>query len=153
MNKRFEFLAVARLMVASCALLAMSSPVFAAGKTHHLAIHVDQNDAQIMNLALNNAANVTQAYEKNGDTVIIEIVAYGPGLHMLRDDTSPVKDRLKNFKAGMPNVTFSACGVTRAGMAKAEGKEIPIVAEATVVPSGAVRLMELQEQGYSYVKP
>jgi len=153
MNKCLEFLAVARLTLAAFTLLALTSPAFAATKTHHLAIHVDQNDAAVMNLALNNAANVTQAYEKNGDTVVIEIVAYGPGLHMLRDDTSPVKDRLKNFKAGMPNVTFSACGVTRAGMAKAEGKEIPIVAEATVVPSGVVRLMELQEQGYTYVKP
>jgi len=141
------------LVALALALLLSSTGASAASKAHHLAIQVDQNDAQVMNLALNNAANVTQYYESQGDTVTIEIVTYGPGLHMLRDDTSPVKERLKNFKAGMPSVTFSACGVTRAGMAKAEGKEIPIVAEARVVPSGAVRLMELQEQGYTYLKP
>ena len=36
---------------------------------------------------------------------------------------------------------------------KAEGHAIPIVPEATVVPSGVVRLMELQEAGWSYVRP
>ncbi len=44
-----------------------------------------------MNLALNNAANVARDFTARGQQVEIEIVAYGPGLHMLRDDTSPVK--------------------------------------------------------------
>jgi intracellular sulfur oxidation DsrE/DsrF family protein len=38
-------------------------------------------------------------------------------------------------------------------MEKAEGKEISMVADAAVVPSGVVLLMELQEQGWSYVRP
>ena len=48
-----------------------------------------------MNLALNNAANVEQYYKDRGEKVEIEVVTFGPGLHMLRDDTSPVKDRIK----------------------------------------------------------
>ena len=39
------------------------------------------------------------------------------------------------------------------GMAKKEGKEITLIDEARMVPAGVVRLMELQEQGYSYVRP
>ena len=35
----------------------------------------------------------------------------------------------------------------------AENKKIPLVSQATVVPSGVVRVMELQEQGWSYVRP
>jgi intracellular sulfur oxidation DsrE/DsrF family protein len=38
-------------------------------------------------------------------------------------------------------------------MEKREGKAISVVSEATVVPSGAVRLIELQEAGWSYLKP
>jgi intracellular sulfur oxidation DsrE/DsrF family protein len=38
-------------------------------------------------------------------------------------------------------------------MEKAEGKVISVVPDATIVPSGVVRLMELQEQGWSYVRP
>ena len=89
-----------------------------------------------------------------GEEVQVEIVAYGPGLHMLRDDTSPVKDRIKRIAEGAgPAVAFSACGNTKAGMEKHEGKPVTIIPQATVVPSGIVRLMQLQEQGWSYVRP
>jgi hypothetical protein len=50
-------------------------------------------------------------------------------------------------------IQFSACNNTKQGMEKAEGHSISIVPEATVVPSGVVRLMELQEAGWSYVRP
>jgi uncharacterized protein len=38
-------------------------------------------------------------------------------------------------------------------MHQAEHKDIPIVSQAQVVESGVVRVMELQEKGWSYVKP
>ena len=53
----------------------------------------------------------------------------------------------------MPNVAFTACGNTQTAMQKAEGKEIPLVSLAKVMPAGVVRLMELQERGWSYVRP
>jgi intracellular sulfur oxidation DsrE/DsrF family protein len=46
-----------------------------------------------------------------------------------------------------------ACGNTQANMTKVESKDIPLVGEAKVVPSGVVRVMELQQQGWSYVRP
>ena len=46
-----------------------------------------------MNLALNNVRNITEYYKEKGETVAIEVVTYGPGLHMLRSDTSPVTPR------------------------------------------------------------
>ncbi|MEA2885440.1 MAG: uncharacterized protein QOH32_4746 [Bradyrhizobium sp.] len=124
-------------------------------KPHRVAIQVDQNDPQVMNLALNNASNVIEYYRGRNEEVEVDIVTYGPGLHMLRDDTSPVKDRLKRLKelAFPGKVQFSACNNTRQGMEKTEGKAIPIISDATIVPSGVVRLMELQEQGWSYVRP
>jgi len=74
-------------------------------------------------------------------------------LHMLRADDSPVKERLRSIKSSMPNVTFSACNITKTGMEKAEGRTIEIVPEARIVPSGVVRLVELQEAGWTYIKP
>jgi uncharacterized protein len=106
-----------------------------------------------MNLALNNAANVDQYYSDLGEPVEIEVVTFGPGLHMLRADTSPVKDRIKSIAESRPSVSFKACGNTQENMAKAESKKIPLVSQATVVKSGVVRVMELQEQGWSYVRP
>jgi intracellular sulfur oxidation DsrE/DsrF family protein len=122
-------------------------------KTHKLVLHVDQNDPAVMRLALGNSRNANDYYKERGEPIAIEIVAYSQGLHMLRDDTSPVKDDIKAAREKVPQLAFGACNNTKRAMERAEGKTIPIISEATIVPSGIVRLVELQEQGYSYAKP
>jgi hypothetical protein len=124
-------------------------------KQHRVAIQVDQNDPDVMNLALNNATNVIEYYRDKGEDVQVEIVTYGPGLHMLRVDSSPVQDRIKRLvEHSFPaKIMFAACNNTKQGMEKREGRAISIVPEAMIVPSGAVQLMELQEQGWSYIRP
>lgn len=124
-------------------------------KPHHIAIQIDQNDPQVMNLVLNNATNVVEYYRGKNEDVNVDIVAYGPGLHMLRADTSPVRDRIKQLKdkAFPGKVQFSACNNTKQGMEKAEGHAISMVPDATLVSSGVVHLVELQEEGWSYVRP
>ena len=124
-------------------------------KPHRLLIHVDQNDPAVMNLALNNATNVIEYYRAKGEDVSVDIVAYGPGLHMLRADTSPVQDRIKQLKgmAFPSNVQFSACANTKEGMEKKEERSIAVLSDATIVPSGVVQLMEKQEKGWSYLRP
>ena len=129
------------------------SQAMAAGAVHKLAMHVDQNDPAVWNLALNNAENVRQYYESQGDTVKIEIVAYGPGLQMFVKATSPVKDRIAAMSLESSDVTFSACGNTYKKLVKKVGHEVPLVSEARVVPAGVVRLMELDNEGYTYLKP
>ena len=144
------------LAIATVAVLSLAPASFAAdGKAHRVAIQVDQNDPAVMNLALNNATNVIEYYRGKGESADVEIVAYGPGLNMLRDDTSPVKDRIKHIKelAFPGKIQFSACENTRKGMEKKEGHPIPIMSDATPVPSGVVRLMQLQEEGWSYLRP
>jgi intracellular sulfur oxidation DsrE/DsrF family protein len=122
-------------------------------KVHRLVLQVNSNDPAMMNLALNNATNVEQYYKDQGEKVEIEVVTFGPGLHMLRDDTSPVKDRIKAIADKTSSISFKACGNTQDNMHKAEHKDIPLVAQATLVKSGVVRVVELQEQGWTYVRP
>jgi uncharacterized protein len=126
-----------------------------APETHNVVLQVDQNDPAVMNLALNNATNIIEYYRAKGEEVHVDLVTYGPGLHMLRADTSPVQDRIKNLKdyAFPSTIEFSACNNTKEGMEKKEGHPINMLSEATIVPSGVVRLMELQEKGWSYVRP
>ena len=148
MFRRLASAALLSLTFAATALAADTRP-------HRVAIQVDQNDPQVMNLALNNATNVIEYYRAKNEDVDVDIVTYGPGLHMLRSDTSPVQDRLKRLKemAFPGKIQFSACANTRQGMEKTEGHAISIISDATIVPSGVVRLMELQEQGWSYIRP
>ena len=145
--------------VASVSLVAAASADDAkrhsSAQPHRLLIQVDQNDPALMNLALNNATNVIEYYRAKGEDVSVDVVTYGPGLNMLRADTSPVQDRIKNLKdlAFPSKIQFSACNNTKEGMEKKEGHSISMLSDAVIVPSGVVRLLELQEQGWSYVRP
>lgn len=136
------------------AFVTIQGPLFADDpKAHKVAIHVDENDPATMNMALNNIANLRKYYDAKGESVEIELVAYGPGLHMLRADTSPVADRIATMSLEIENLTFSACGNTHARMSEKAGKDVPLLDEAQQVPSGVVQLISLQEQGYAYIRP
>jgi hypothetical protein len=101
---------------------------------HKLALHVDRNDPDVMKLAFNNARNAYDLYKSRGEELSIEIVAYSQGLHMLREDTSPVKEEIRELRKHVPQIAFGACNNTKQAMEKREGKPVPIIAEATIVP-------------------
>ena len=120
-------------------------------KAHHVVIQVSQDDPAVMNLALNNADNMKKFYESKGEAVAIEFVAFGGGLKMMRSDTSPVKERLAEMSR--QGVTFSGCGNTLANQSRQEGKSLSLLPETHLVPTGVVRISELQEQGWTYLRP
>jgi intracellular sulfur oxidation DsrE/DsrF family protein len=97
----------------------------AAQELHQLVLQVNTNEPAAMNLALNNAANVAQYYEDRGEKVKIEVVTFGPGLHMLRDDTSPVKARIKAIRESTPAISFKACGNTRKTCTRPRTRKFP----------------------------
>ncbi len=150
MNKFFR-----HLVAAAGLLLAFTSNGSADELTHRLVIQVDHNDRHTMDFALTNATDVIEHYRGTDQTAIVEIMACGPGLHMLRDDTSPMKERINHLKAIAPpnKIQFSACNNTKLDMEKKEGRPIEMLPGTIIVPLGVARLMELQEQGWSYVRP
>lgn len=120
---------------------------------HRLALQISDDSAEKMNAVLNVAANVSKYYSDKGDEVEVQIVAFNAGLTMLRADKSPVLERLRSFKQGMPNVSFMACENTLEAMTRKEGKEPPLVDNATRVTAGVVTLIELGEKGWTIVRP
>ena len=129
-----------------------AQPRSEAKQSHRVVIQITQNDPAVMNMVLNNTANMMKHYEAMGEQLKVEIVAYGAGLHMMRSDTSPVRDRLAAL-AGNKRVTLSGCGNTMASQGRQEGKEVTLVPAARVVETGIARIVELQEQGWTYVRP
>ena len=149
-----------RLLVAILAGLAAITTAFVSTPNQALAegvkrvaIHVDENDPKRMNMALNNAANIFRHYDETGETVEVRLVANGPGLHMLREDTSPVKDRIAAMSLEHEGLTFAACGNTHRMMSKRSDEEIELLSEAAMISSGVVELIELQGQGWAYIRP
>jgi len=139
-------------MLAALLLLPAGSAAQKAAKVHKVAIQVSENDKNVMNRALNNTQNLVAFYKAKGEDVTVEIVTFHDGLHMLRSE-SPVKDRIAVISLENPNIAFIACGNTQANQSKAEGKPVTLLSEAKVLPSGITRLVELQEQGYAYIRP
>ncbi|MEL6101161.1 MAG: hypothetical protein AAFV87_12405 [Pseudomonadota bacterium] len=139
-------------LIAGLAMMAATG-VLAEGMTHYVAVHVDENDPQLMNMALNNVQNLTAYYEGQGDDVVVEVVTYGPGLNMLIPGKSPVEQRISAMSLEMDNLSFAACGNTHRKMSEKAGAPVELMTEAKMVPSGVVRLIELQENGFAYIRP
>ena len=134
-------------------LFALVSPARAQDARHRLLIHVDSPDQEVMVEALHNATNAIDTIRKQGGSVAVEIVANGRGTAMFIEGLSPVKDEVRRIHAAYPGVVMSACAISLAHTETAMQRKLTVMGEARVVPSGAVRIMELEEQHWAYLKP
>lgn len=124
------------------------SPALAETDHHKLVIQVSSNDPVTQKIALNNAVNLQKHYGM--DNITIEIVAFGPGLGLLTTKSKQA-DRVKSL--ALQDIEFSACANTMKKMAKKTGTQPKLIEGVGVVPAGAARIIELQEQNYSYLRP
>lgn len=131
------------------AMLAFSAITSADSHTKNkIVIQVSTDDPRTQKIALNNAVNMQKLY--GIDNIEIEIVAYGPGLGLL---TAKSKEGKRVSSLAMQDITFSACGNTMAKVAKKSGKMPKLLEGVGQVKAGVARIMELQQQGYAYIRP
>jgi uncharacterized protein len=116
-----------------------------AAQRSKVVIQVSDADQGKWNLALNNARNI-QA-DLGAANVDIEIVAYGPGIGMLKLD-SPVANRVGEATAA--GVKIMACENTMNGQKLARGDMLGSVG---YVNAGVVEIVQRQQQGWSYLRP
>jgi intracellular sulfur oxidation DsrE/DsrF family protein len=129
-------------------LLLGTQSALAGDPAHKMVIQVSTDDVRTQNIAMNNAVNLQKALGM--DNVAVEIVAYGPGLSMLTPK-SPASKRVSSL--ALQDITFSACANTMAKMEEKSGQKVVLVEGVRVVPAGVLRILELQEQGYAYLRP
>ena len=127
-------------------LLFLSSTLNAS--EHKVVIQVSTDDTRTQLLALNNASNLQKLYGM--DNVTIEIVAFGPGLGILTEQSFH-STRVKDLS--LQDVKFSACENTMAHIKEKTGVDPILTKGVTTVKAGVGRIVELQEQGYSYIRP
>ena len=110
---------------------------------HRIVFQVSRDDADGMNIALNNLLASQRLFESRAEKFQPELVAYGPGITMLRQDKSPVKDRIEGAQKAIPELVLSMCGNAKAAAEQSEGNPIPLLTGVRVVPSGVVRVIDL----------
>jgi uncharacterized protein len=137
MKKNLMGLVLATTMAASSA--------WAAGAQDRMVIQVSDGDPKKWNLALNNARNAFKDLGK--DNVQIEIVAYGPGIGMLKMDAVTAGRVEEAIKSG---ISIVACEntMTAQKLVKDDMNE-----SISYVPAGVVQLMRRQQDGWAYIRP
>lgn len=146
-RKLISYIVLWPLLFVSTGQIAVADQSFSSAKKH-VVIQVSTDDLRTQTIALNNAVNLQKLYGL--DNIDIEIVAYGPGLGFLTK-SSKQATRIKSL--ALQDIRFSACGNTMAKIAKKTGKEPKLIEGVHIVTAGVSRIMELQEQGYAYIRP
>ena len=151
MNKYSVLKKIASLVVLAVALF---SPALQAADTHEnnatsartrVVFQVSDDDAKKWNLALNNVKNVQQ--ELGEANVDIEVVAYGPGIGMLKFESAVAERVDEAVKSG---VKIVACENTM--KAQKLGKA-DMMSSIAYVPAGVIELIRKQNEGFAYIRP
>ena len=143
--------------IAVCLALAFPAYSYAAGDTgpkaaahkaskkEKVVFQVSDGDPMKWNLALNNMQNVQDALGK--DKVDVELVVYGPGIGMLKAE-STTGNRVNDAVAA--GVKVVACEVT---MKAQKLTKDDMLASISYVPGGVIELMKREKEGWAYVRP
>lgn len=114
----------------------------------HVVLQISDEDPFKQTLVLNVANNLIKHY--GPDKVDIEIVAFGPGLRLLFADNA---NRGRIGDLSQQGVRFAACENTIANMSRILGEEPVLNDKAVRVSAGVVRILDLQADGYTLIRP
>lgn len=107
---------------------------------------VTDNDVAKWTLTLNNVRNL-QVGVGGADKTDIEVIAYGPGIQLLKAD-SPIAARISEAVGNKVKVV--ACENT---MAANKLTHADMLSDIGYVPAGVVEVMRKQQAGYAYIRP
>jgi intracellular sulfur oxidation DsrE/DsrF family protein len=138
---------VASLMAAPCAWGEGIAEKMGADGRHRVVMHLNSGDEKVQKGALNNIKHLYQ--ELGGDRVTVELVVHGAGLELFMKKGTKFGDELERLH-GLYGVSYTACSNTMKTMSLTRADLIDQVSRT--VPA-IVRLMELQEAGWAYIKP
>ncbi|NTV88392.1 MAG: hypothetical protein HGA21_16840 [Burkholderiaceae bacterium] len=110
-----------------------------------IVMQVSDGDAARWNLALNVAGNAQK--ELGADKVQVEIVAFGPGIGMLKFDAVTANRVNDAIKSGVKVV---ACENTMSAQKLVKADMNPAI---SYVPAGVIQIMNRQNDGWAYVRP
>ena len=114
---------------------------------HHLVLQLSDGEQEKQALVISVAYNLLKAYEP--DKIAIEVVAFGPGIDLLRAEN---RNRARVDSLIAQGVQFDIC-MNTVDTLEREGKHVNINPKAVKVQVGVKRILELTEKGYELVRP
>jgi intracellular sulfur oxidation DsrE/DsrF family protein len=115
---------------------------------HKVVLQLSENDPKKQSLVISVANNLMKYYDP--DKVAIEIVAFGPGIELLKPD-NPARKAVESLVA--QGVRVDVCLNTVDTLERESGKRPEFISAATPVQVGVAQILHLTENGYTLVKP
>jgi intracellular sulfur oxidation DsrE/DsrF family protein len=115
---------------------------------HKIVLQLSDNDVRKQNLVISVANNLLKFYDP--DKVAIEVVAFGPGIEVLRSE-SPARKQVESLIS--QGVRFDVCLNTVDTIERETGRRPEIIPGATPVQVGVGQILFLTENGYTLVRP
>jgi intracellular sulfur oxidation DsrE/DsrF family protein len=115
---------------------------------HKIVLQLSDNDVRKQNLVISVANNLLKFYDP--DKVAIEVVAFGPGIEVLRSE-SPARKQVESLIS--QGVRFDICLNTVDTIERETGRRPEIIPAATPVQVGVGQILFLTENGYTLVRP
>jgi uncharacterized protein len=137
--------AIARVWLIVFGLALGGSAVAQQQTVNKVVFQVADGDPAKWSLTLNNVHNLQQ--ELGADKVVVEVVAYGPGIAMLKRGSAAGERVTQALRDG---ISVVACQNTMKAMELTEKDMLPGIG---YVPAGVVELMRKQQHGYAYIRP
>src|SRR5450755_1605438 len=115
---------------------------------HRIVLQLSDNDPKKQSLVISVAYNLLKFYDP--DKVAIEVVAFGPGIELLRPENANRK-LVESLVA--QGVRFDVCLNTVDTIERETGKRPEFISVATPVQVGVGQILALTENGYTLVRP
>lgn len=115
---------------------------------HRVVLQLSDSDAKKEGLVISVAYNLIKAYDP--DRIAIEVVAFGPGIDLLRTDNAN-RQRVESLIA--QGVKFDVCVNTLDTLERETGKRPEIIPGAIPVQVGVGQILSLAENGFTLVRP
>ena len=115
---------------------------------HKIVLQLSDNDPKKQGLVISVANNLMKFYDP--DKVAVEIVAFGPGIELLRPE-NPNRKLVESLVA--QGVRVDICLNTVDTLERDSGKRPEYISAATPVQVGVAQILFLTENGYTLVRP
>lgn len=115
---------------------------------YRVVLQLSDSDPKKESLVLSVANNLIKAYDP--DRIAIEVVAFGPGIDLLRT-TNSNRTRVESLIA--QGVKFDICVNTLDTIERETGKRPEVIPGATPVQVGVGHILSLTENGFTLVRP
>lgn len=114
-------------------------------------LHISTADPVRLEQALDDAERLLSNHKDHPERLQLEVVTNAAGLALLRIDTSPYIERIRQMAQKYDNISFLACSRTIEKL-HLKGIDVHLIPEARVIPAALEEIVDKLQAGWVYIR-